>query len=374
MKQENDKKIRQSNFELMRIISMISIVMYHSIIYGGPLEKVSPTVYSVLQFIIILGFVHVNSFVLVTGYFQYDKKFKWQKFFSLLGQMWFYKVFFVILFCLLGLSTLSGVELFRELLPFEQSYWFVSRYAILYLLSPFLNILISHLSQKQHRNCLIVLIIAFCFIPFITMDRTIMNNGFNIGNFIVLYLVGAYLKKYPLKDNWHFKRFSHNKTQCILLCSMIFVSLLNFGLFMIGRSLSHANNSFIQYFAEMLVLRIPLYSNPLMVLQSILYFLWFETLQLKNIKINKVATLMFGVYLFHENVFMKQHIYQWTRLDVSIPMTWKQTFARLFFTVVVIMIVGCIFEWLRQKLFEFVRKRKISQKISGKVHHYIENF
>ena len=62
--------VRNSNHELMRILSMFFIVLWHVILAGGLATASNPNTrmfYTFLQFIII---VHVNSYVLVSGYYQ----------------------------------------------------------------------------------------------------------------------------------------------------------------------------------------------------------------------------------------------------------------------------------------------------------------
>lgn len=76
-------KFRDSNFELMRLISMFFIVMYHFIIpTGGNLINTTAGMTNVIiDLICLLIVVHVNSFVLITGYFQCEKKFSWKKYY-----------------------------------------------------------------------------------------------------------------------------------------------------------------------------------------------------------------------------------------------------------------------------------------------------
>ena len=62
------EKVRQSNFELMRLISMFFIVLYHMIIItGGDLiHHTSGMTNVILDFISLFIIVHVNSFILIT--------------------------------------------------------------------------------------------------------------------------------------------------------------------------------------------------------------------------------------------------------------------------------------------------------------------
>ena len=60
------KGVRQSNFELMRIVSMLFIIIWHIIVHGG-IINCTGTLKLVIDFIYLFTVVHVNSFVLLTG-------------------------------------------------------------------------------------------------------------------------------------------------------------------------------------------------------------------------------------------------------------------------------------------------------------------
>ena len=106
------KKQRLSNFELMRITSMFMIVVWHFIIHSNLLLRTSGALNLFLNFIYIAFAVHVNSFVLVCGYFQYDKPIKLNKFFSLFTTTWFYKAVYALIFSLSGIVVMSKLDLF----------------------------------------------------------------------------------------------------------------------------------------------------------------------------------------------------------------------------------------------------------------------
>ena len=74
----NMKKIeRNSNHELMRIISMFLIVLGHSILFGNALKNSqNESVTMILMIWEFILLVHVNSFALLTGYYQSNSTFK----------------------------------------------------------------------------------------------------------------------------------------------------------------------------------------------------------------------------------------------------------------------------------------------------------
>lgn len=86
MNVKEKQNVRDSNYELMRVISMLMIVVWHILLHG--LVEVQST--GILSFIIYLleAFlvVHVNSYILVTGYYQCRKKFQLKKLIALNNQ------------------------------------------------------------------------------------------------------------------------------------------------------------------------------------------------------------------------------------------------------------------------------------------------
>ncbi len=142
---------RKSNYELLRIVSMFFIVIYHVIIHGHVIENTNNTTLQVILYIIILiTTVHVNSFILVTGYFQCESKFKFSKVLSLCNASFFYRALVLIILISLGVMSFDTLKLFQELSYIRLwYYWFVRVYIYLYCLSPFINYLINVL-YKEH--------------------------------------------------------------------------------------------------------------------------------------------------------------------------------------------------------------------------------
>ena len=115
-------KVRQSNFELMRILSMVFIIIYHILVHGKVLDNTNGVLH--LFFILVMSFmlVHVNSFVLLAGYFNYNKDFSWKKFLKSFNQAWFYQIVIVLIAFFTGLSSFSKMDLLNNLSPFFNAY------------------------------------------------------------------------------------------------------------------------------------------------------------------------------------------------------------------------------------------------------------
>ena len=368
------KNVRQSNFEVMRMLSMLFVVMWHLILHSGLYELLG-TIKFCLEFLVLLGVVHINSFVLVTGYFQSEGKFSLKKFFKLFFLTWFYKALFVLIFYFLGLRDISKLELFKELMPIDsRDYWYVNCYLGLYLLSPWLNLFIRSIDQKEYRSLLLVGFILFSIIPLITNQVTISNDGYTIIHFIYMYLIGAYLKKYPIEKNYHFQYYSRCKRQVIFLGISIFCLFFNFILLQFSHSLVGSNNSLLNEMGNYLFNNNRLYSNPVVIIQSIFYFLYFSTLKIKKFKLRSISKVILDVYLIHENYYMISYLYFLLKTR-----TWYQYGAELIILMVIvgsilIFICSLLLGYVRYFISMFIGKRKFVIKIKEKFYCYLENF
>ncbi len=368
------KKMKQSNYELMRIVSMCFIIFWHIIVHNIPVSVIpSGTVRIALTTVLFFVVVHVNSFVMVTGYFSLNKKSTWKKALSLLGVVWFYKVVIILGLVLTSSIEISNVSFFRELLPFDfGNYWFLNVYLVLLLLIPFLNIAISNMDEKKHKKILILMFLLFSIIPCITDQQTISNNGYTLLQFVFIYFIGAYLKKYPIEKNYHFKRWSKNKLQLFYIIGFFFCFCSNLFLYYFSFVLKDLDSSILSNIGTIISSFALNYNSPFVILQTIFYFLFFGTLNIKRKSINFIGSLTMGVYLFHDNAYFKKVLFAPFQLKKHM-----MTLSILPYSVLIVIIIfvcGIGVEFLRSVLTEFLKKRKIVKKIGRKINNYIENF
>ena len=79
MNVKEKQSVRDSNYELMRIISMLMIVIWHILLHGLVDVQSTGMLSFVIYFLEAILVVHVNSYMLVTGYYQCKKEFKSKK-------------------------------------------------------------------------------------------------------------------------------------------------------------------------------------------------------------------------------------------------------------------------------------------------------
>lgn len=369
-------KERQSNFELMRIISMFFIVIYHIIGHGSLLNNTDGLIYFCLVFIRAICIVHVNSFVILCGYFNYKKEFSIKKVISLLNQVLFYGALIAIIFKTTILIELTNVDFLKQFsyLPFND-YWFIKNYIVLYCISPFLNITIKNMDKKQFKTLLITLFIFFSIIPIITGNNTFsVNDGFSLYQFVFMYFLGAYLNIYPIEKSRLFKGLNKEKVKIMLISLFCTLVVFNVSLLFLGKHLATFNSNIFNEISGYLINCFRCYCNPIVIIQTICYFLFFRSLDIKSKLINKIGKFTFGVYLIHDNEILRQLLYKWMKIDIGTMIYSKRILIKIFVCAIIIYFICTIIEAIRYNLFRFISKLKVSKKISNKFDNFISNF
>lgn len=200
------KKQRSANLDLLRIVSMLLIVFLHSIDHSGVLENAENCgtgMYFYIRFAYGLCQVCVNIYIMLSGYFMIHSAFRLQKLAALWMEAAFYSVVLKLLFMVTGQEDFSILSLIGCFFPILTGrYWFLTIYVGMYLLSPFLNILIRSLDRKQHS--LLNLCLFGLFSVWVSIHPAIAGmksgGGWGLAWFVVLYIAAAWFRLYYTPD------------------------------------------------------------------------------------------------------------------------------------------------------------------------------
>ena len=362
---------RKSNYELMRIISMYMIIINH-ILDRQLTINTTGTTQLIIYVINVIIRVHVCSFVLLSGYFQYKNRFKLSKVISINNSVWFYNVVYFVVLSLFGLVSLGSVDKFKVLSPLcYNNYWFVITYLLLYLISPLLNIIINKVNKKQFQKIIILLFCLFSIMTSCTGNNVYNNNsGFSVTNFILLYFIGSYLGKYPIKDCFIFKKMSNNLFKLVCIVSFMILAGINLLILYFTNSVASYGN-IIGYISGIFKSMVFSYDNPIIIIQSVFYFLFFGSLSFKNKFINKIAKYTLGIYLVHENPLITPFIYKWlgfTKLFYDF-----RIIPKIFICALIVFVVSLLIEMIRSFIFKFIYNRKASCKFRNWYRGYIKS-
>lgn len=359
---------RNSSFELMRIVSMIFIVIGHTLSWGGVTDSANDFLKLIIYIIYALIVVHVNSFVLLTGYYQVQSKFKIKKVINILILMLFYRIFCLIIAINLDWIQYVGIkDLILKILPLSNfSYWYLNVYIVLYLISPYLNVFVNNTSKKKYGILLIILFIFCSIITRTTMQEFIANeDGYSLIHFIFMYLVGWYLRKYDGTINFKVlnKKITTMDKSSIFLIIYFIIGIIKFLFNYLGINnniLPEFVNIRLNYSFDRLI-----YDDPLVILQSISYFLFFKNLKIKSSAINTLSLATNEVYLFHMNQSFRKNLYLMLGLNLS-NYTIKNV-PKIIWVVMQIYFIGIIIFFVRTFIIKTISDNKYIMKVKEKV-------
>lgn len=202
-------KLRNSNLELFRIITMLLIVAHHYVVNSGLMPVIWENYPSAKSLFLLLfgwgGKTGINCFVLITGYFMCTSQITLRKFLKLFLEVEFYKILFFIVFVASGYAELTPKFIIKSLLPIVSiKDGFVSCYLVFFCFIPFLNILIKGMTKRQHQ-----LLLGLCLLVFSVFPTILINVSYSyVSWFMVIYLIGSYFRLYPPQWSLNKKRVS----------------------------------------------------------------------------------------------------------------------------------------------------------------------
>lgn len=289
---------RQSNIELLRIITMIMIVAHHFSVHGNfdfPINTV--TINRLwIQFIQIGGKIGVDVFVLISGYFLITAdSLKINKVIKMWIQIFTYSVLIYVLFVVLRLTPFSVKDLVKSALPITYDrWWFASGYFVLYLLSPFINKAIRSFDRTTYLQMLALMTFCWCIVPTFLYETWECND---LLWFIYLYLISGYIRL-------HAKESTITGRTYLLVSG--FLILLTFGSAVVFDFLGLR----LPFFGMNATFFYEMHQIPI-VLISITMFLGFSKIKMPYIPaINLISATTFGVYLIHDNSYVRPFLWR----------------------------------------------------------------
>jgi len=364
-----NKKKRNSSIELLRILCMLMVVASHyvcgrannSIPFNSGQNLVNSIIFCLLG---QWGRVGVIIFVMISAFFLVDSKFNFKRILKLVLQVFFYSVvLFVCVDLIYTKSKFTFYGLFRACFPIlTQTYWFITPYLLMSLLSPFLNVLIKHIGQKRHLALTLTLFLFATIFPNISLDRFPIPFTY-LGLFIAIYFLMAYIKIYPISILESFK-----KTFIVfLVLSLIIVGWTVGWLCMATKvQIFETGIAYSTYLTRI--------NNVVGILFSLFLFNLFRFIKIKsNAFINVVAGGTFGVYIIHCSPYVSSII--WLDIFNVFKYTYSNPLLALghYVGVVLVVFFACvIIDIIRKYLLE-IPFFKIIDKPYNKIEGFLVN-
>lgn len=275
-----NKRERQSNIELLRILSMLMVLGVH--IDGASLGLPEPNGHWEMltpraswkiatESLCIVG---VNCFTMISGYFGIHLTLK--KIGTYLFQCIFYSAGIYSLAMIISPSWCSWKGWIESWLVLSHTdLWYVPAYFALMLLSPFINAGLDKLSKRQ-SGIIIILFTAFNIWCGWWCHGNFNPTGYTVVQLIMVYMIGGYMRRYI-----------HLECKCSIRLCLIAGYIIS----VTAVAISAIYLPSIQAFA---------YNSPFVLAESGFLFLFFATIRIHSNMINGTARGAFAVYLIHK--------------------------------------------------------------------------
>lgn len=290
------------------------------------------------------------------GYFGIQSKFNVKKVFQMEAQVVFYSLFGLFAALLFKCRMSFGKVVMTFFPTVFNQYWFITAYIMVYIISSFINRSLLKLDGIHFRRLIAIFIAFWCAVPFFTLQE---NSGLFWNQFIwfvVMYVIGAYLRLN--------KRVFPKRTYLLvlLICNVILVASV------IGTNWLSA---YILKLAEYTTYA--RWSNsPLIICVCISMMRLVECRQIGHIKwINYLATGTLGIYLFHENVFIRDIL--WNNLFNNTEYIGSYAIViHIMAAIAFVFLTGSVIDVLRRLLF--VKTNTVFSFISDGVEKKVKDY
>lgn len=338
---------RDYRYETLRIIAMMLIVACHFVAHigwnletaGGVTQAVA---YAIDQY---GGQIGVCIFYIISGYFLVNKGFRAERVLRTMLQTLVYTLlFFVIAVALsshidgttLSLSHPASLvkALYQSVLPtFNGTYWFITSYVFLLLFAPLLNIAVHNIPRRVFTQILILLPVL-SIMAVVSLGQLLWTN---LTYAITAYLFGAYIKLHGsnIRIARHIRPW-----QVMLLIIFSFTIIAGFyyalDLMSITKQFRYSNHHVVGTVPILPILTV-----------SAMFMMLHNARPRKHVRrsasptalqklIGKLAKSVFGVYLIHENPFIKEPLWAFVSNLLPNPHSALLTVPMGFFGVIVV--------------------------------------
>ena len=195
-------KQREIGPDLMRVVATAMVITLHVLGRGGIIYNADRTdlLYWVAWFLESCCYGAVNCFALVSGYVMFKRPVKVSNLVSLWLQTCFYSLLITGVIYLVQPEKVGLKNLVLSAFPiFTWQYWYMSAYFALFFLMPFLNLIVERAPKQTIHKLFLAVGLGICIVDCILPGEAFfIMDGYSPAWLSVMYLAGAYIKKYDV--------------------------------------------------------------------------------------------------------------------------------------------------------------------------------
>ena len=336
------KQPRNSSIELLRIIAACMVVVLH---YNGRALGISTGLsHHGLAFLETVCVCAVDLFIIISGYFLCKtQKRTWGKpvflflVLSLINSIGYISKSYILM------EGVNWITVIHSMIPPKN--YFVLLYITLYIISPYINVVLNRLNNRSQTVFIIVMLLLFSLYPTfidayqdLVVHKELMGvttvgawgqqHGYNIVNFALCYCLGAYIRLNGIKDK------IKGGTIAVVLALSVLLLFVWFEVWI-------GNAPVTVRLVECNALS---YSNPLVLAIGGMLLIAFSRIHLESQLVNNLAKAAFVCYLFHLHIIDYLKIREFA----------QQGSLRLFLHLAGCLVAIYLFSWCLWKLMDFI--------------------
>ena len=197
---ENSK--RNYGIDFLRIFLMFLIIIGH--LYAHSKIRDNLEVFTFKWMFVwasqALTVCAVNCFILITGYFSWNRELSIIRIIPLWKKAVLYSLMLFLINLIYKFVPITNALVADSLLPvLRKQYWFITYYFVLCFMIPFLNVAIQKI-QKLKVMIFSIICLFYIFPIFsVAIPEIDIEEGYSVIGFITLYLIGAYFGRVGFK-------------------------------------------------------------------------------------------------------------------------------------------------------------------------------
>ena len=343
-------KKRNTGINLFKLFSMFMIALLHVLGMGGIIGAAAGTSsYYPVYLMQNAAFCAVNCYALVSGYLMLGKEIKPSRITELWFEVFFYSVSISAIMMIVYRDLFSARNIVYAVTPIiSNQYWYMTSYFMMYLFVPMMNKFADAANKKVFTATIVVILVLTTGSLMIKQDGFRLNDGYSPIWLMIMYLVGAYMKKFNVgakMKKWLALLLYVISSLCSFILCVFSKKLLKI---MLGNDISYLS-----------------YTSPFVVLSAIFLFIFFSKLKFgkKTEKlINYITPAALGVYLIHTHPLVFNKLMK----DIAMPLVNHGTAAMIFGSVAMalaVFIICIVIDLLRIQLFRLIRINALCKKL-----------
>lgn len=300
-------KERNKGIDILRILSMYMVVILHILSRGsGLLTNLTPgsVAWNLAWFLEIACYCAVNCFILITGYLMVDRPAKISSIVTLWLQVLFYSVGIMLIFILVNRESITPMVCVKSLFPtIGQQYWYFTAYFAMFLLLPFINLLLRQLDKKHYTILIAVLVGLFSVLNTCSLDDCFkIENGYSVVWLLTVYAIGGYIKRFHIFEQKPFR---------LLVGYLLAVSLTwMIKAFSITIPFVGWQDTIINSAMAVMSSALIAYSSPTILLAAVCLFGVFKQIKGQPSKLLlQISSMSFAVYLIHTHPLIFNNVF-----------------------------------------------------------------